>query len=284
MLCIVPLCNWLTDAAFAFPGINHDVFKFANMIAISKSSLALVLGTTAASTSFSDATNVPQRHLGGVTITTNINTYTSYEDYAVPMLAAVNKQRATEGLSPLCLNTKLHLAAQRHSDDMAAKDYMGHGGSDGTTMPQRITQAGYDWSAVAENVAAGQINVADVMAAWIESPEHLENIMGDYTMFGSAYAFNKNGEYQHYWTQDFGTSETEQCDESVPSDPTTSEHTSQFVDPARAPFTKTLVIGETPRSKIPVSETTTDTPMTITPISSTPGTNTPTVKDCEANF
>ncbi|KAE8968058.1 hypothetical protein PR002_g27872, partial [Phytophthora rubi] len=133
------------------------------------------------------------------------------------MLAAVNKQRATGGLKPLCLNKKLHAAAQRHSNDMAAKDFMAHDGSDGSSMSERITQAAYDWSAVAENVAAGQIDVADVMVAWINSPEHLENIMGDYTMFGSAYAFNKDGTYQHYWTQDFGSGDAEQCDGAAPT-------------------------------------------------------------------
>ncbi|KAI9908304.1 hypothetical protein PsorP6_003130 [Peronosclerospora sorghi] len=74
----------------------------------------------------------------------------------------------------------------------------------------------YEWSAVAENVDAGQINVADVMVSWIHSPGYLTNIMGYYTMFGSAYAFNKHGEYQHYWTQEFGSSDTDQCDSSEP--------------------------------------------------------------------
>ncbi|KAI9907649.1 hypothetical protein PsorP6_003175 [Peronosclerospora sorghi] len=186
------------------------------MIVIAKSSLALLLVTATVSNGFSQAANLRERDLRGVTITTNINTYTSYDDYAVLMLAAVNKQRATQGLAPLCLNRKLHAAAQRHSNDMAAKDFMGHGGSDGSTMSERISEAGYEWSSVAENVAAGQINVADVMESWIHSPGHLANIMGDYTMFGSAYAFNKHGEYQHYWTQEFGSSETEQCDSSEP--------------------------------------------------------------------
>ncbi|ETP22290.1 hypothetical protein F441_04366, partial [Phytophthora nicotianae CJ01A1] len=123
------------------------------MMNIAQSSLALLLIVAAASNT--DASYL--RKLGGTTIATNVKTYAAYSDYAPAMLAAVNKQRATKGLSPLCLNKKLHSAAQRHSDDMAAKDYMAHDGSDGSTMSERITQAGYDWSAVAENVAAGQV-------------------------------------------------------------------------------------------------------------------------------
>ncbi|CEG40143.1 CAP domain [Plasmopara halstedii] len=172
--------------------------------------------------------------ISGTTIVTKVMTYTNYEEYSYSMLAAVNKQRATEGLSPLCLNNKLHMSAQSHSDDMAAHDYMGHVGSDGSTMSDRITQTTYEWEAVAENVAAGQVDVDEVMIAWINSPEHLVNIMGNYTMFASAYSFNKDGVYGDYWTQNFGLSETESCDEietpAVPQITPTVEQVTPMVE------------------------------------------------------
>ncbi|KAF4031215.1 Cysteine-rich secretory protein family [Phytophthora infestans] len=87
------------------------------MINIAQSSLALLLIVAAASSTGASYL----RKLGGTTIATNVKTYAAYDDYAPAMLAAVNKQRATKGLSPLCLNNKLHTAAQRHSDDMAIK-------------------------------------------------------------------------------------------------------------------------------------------------------------------
>uniref|UniRef100_A0AAV1TNJ3 SCP domain-containing protein n=1 Tax=Peronospora matthiolae TaxID=2874970 RepID=A0AAV1TNJ3_9STRA len=132
------------------------------------------------------------------------------------MLAAVNAQRATQGLAPLCLNEKLHTSAQRHSDDMAAKNFLDHTSSNGMRMVERVTAAKFDWDTVGENIAAGQINVQDVMASWINSSHHLENIMGDYTMFGSAYAFNLHSKEQHRWTQDFGSGEAEACDDFIP--------------------------------------------------------------------
>ncbi|RLN47911.1 hypothetical protein BBJ29_009996, partial [Phytophthora kernoviae] len=192
-------------------------------MAIAKSSLALLFVVAAASSGFSDAANL--RKLGETT--SNSAAYTQADQYVSAMLAAVNKQRATKGLSALCMNSKLHSAAQRHSDDMATKDYMAHDGSDGSTMSQRITQAGYDWDAVAENVAAGQVDVDAVMVAWINSPEHLENIMGDYTMFGTAYSYNANGEYKHYWTQDFGSGDAEACDGAATSGSTTQQDAAQ---------------------------------------------------------
>ncbi|KAL3665510.1 hypothetical protein V7S43_009545 [Phytophthora oleae] len=245
------------------------------MMAIAQSSLALLLIVAAASNT--EASYL--RKLGGTTIATNVNTYTAYDDYASAMLAAVNKQRATKGLSALCLNKKLHTAAQRHSDDMATKDYMAHDGSDGSTMSERITQAGYDWNAVAENVAAGQVDVDAVMVAWINSPEHLENIMGDYTMFGSAYAFNKEGTYQHYWTQDFGSGDAEQCDGATSSGSTTVQDATQNVDQVQGE-------AET-EAPTPAPTTVTDAPATEAPVTPAPTTSapeTPAQADCQSNF
>ncbi|KAH7463897.1 hypothetical protein PRIC2_005993 [Phytophthora ramorum] len=262
------------------------------MMAIAQSSLALLLVVAAASNGFVDAANLRQRNLGGTTIATNVETYTAYNDYASSMLAAVNKQRATQGLSALCLNKKLHTAAQRHSDDMAAKDYMAHDGSDGSTMSERITQAGYDWSAVAENVAAGQVDVDAVMVAWINSPEHLENIMGDYTMFGSAYAFNKEGTYQHYWTQDFGSGDAEECEGATSSGSTTVQDATQNVDQVQGEADTTQTATEAPATPSPTTVTeapvtdapATEAPVTPAPTTATPVTDSPKGKDCESNF
>ncbi|KAF4322024.1 hypothetical protein BBO99_00006697 [Phytophthora kernoviae] len=155
----------------------------------------------------------------------NLQTYTQNDDYYAKMLDAVNKERAKVGLSALCTNKKLQAAAKRHSDDMAAKDYMDHDGSDGSTMSERITDTGYDWNAVAENVAAGQEDVDSVMVSWMNSEGHRENILGmDYTMFGTSYAYNADSTYKHYWTQDFGAGDTEQCDDAST---TTSQSTDQ---------------------------------------------------------
>ncbi|ETI52457.1 hypothetical protein PPTG_08720 [Phytophthora nicotianae INRA-310] len=260
------------------------------MMNIAQSSLALLLIVAAASNT--DASYL--RKLGGTTIATNVKTYAAYGDYAPAMLAAVNKQRATKGLSPLCLNKKLHSAAQRHSDDMAAKDYMAHDGSDGSTMSERITQAGYDWSAVAENVAAGQVDVDAVMVAWINSPEHLENIMGDYTMFAPGYAFNKEGTYQHYWTQDFGTGETEQCDGATTSGSTTVQDATQNVDVVQgeaeteAPTPAPTTVTDAPATEAPVAPATeapiTETEAPVTPAPTTPTPETPVQADCQSNF
>lgn len=138
-------------------------------------------------------------------------TYTSTSQYVSNMLASVNAQRTSNGLSALCISTKLMVASMRHSTDMAANNFIGHTGSDGSTMAMRITATGYKWTRVAENVAAGQVNVTTVMNSWMNSAGHRANILGDYTMFSIAYAYNSSSTYKHYWTQDFAKGSTEKC-------------------------------------------------------------------------
>ncbi|GMF50889.1 unnamed protein product [Phytophthora fragariaefolia] len=163
-----------------------------------------------------------------------LQTYSQFDDYASLILDRVNLARDAQGLPALCINKKLQEAAQRHSNDQAANSYMDHTGTDGTSIEERITQVGFDWSAVAENVAAGQPDVDAVMEAWMASPGHRENILGDYTMFGTAYAYNADSTYQHYWTQDFGTGDGEKCEgDSVASH--AGEATDTFSEMA-APF------------------------------------------------
>lgn len=178
------------------------------MVSISKPSLAFLFVVGAASTGNSDADisdnlRQEQRNLAP--------SYATTSQYVATMLARVNEQRAAQGLRALCINSKLMAAAQRHTNDMATNNFMSHTGSDGSTMSTRVTVTGYQWTRLAENVAAGQANVDAVMTSWMNSAGHRANILGDYTMFGTAYAYNSGSKYKHYWTQDFGKSATEKC-------------------------------------------------------------------------
>ncbi|KUF88238.1 hypothetical protein AM588_10001748 [Phytophthora nicotianae] len=176
-------------------------------------------------------------------------------DYYSAMLTAVNAARAKQGVPALCMNKKLQAAAQRHSDDMAKNNYMAHDGADGSTMSQRITEAGYEWDGCAENVAAGQEEVDSVMQGWLDSPGHYENIMNrDYTMFGTAYSYNKDTTYGIYWTQDFASGETEACDGGNSSTPVTP------LPPKETP----IVIVDPPEAFTdPVAEQPEETPVVV---------------------
>jgi uncharacterized protein YkwD len=117
------------------------------------------------------------------------------------VLALVNSERGKVGCSPLTLNAKLSKAAQDHSADMASHQNMSHTGSDGSDPGQRITAAGYSWSAYGENVAFGYSTPEEVMAGWMSSPGHKRNILDcGFKEIGVGLA-----QPGSYWTQDFGT-------------------------------------------------------------------------------
>ncbi|GAB2445524.1 CAP domain-containing protein [Streptomyces incanus] len=113
----------------------------------------------------------------------------------------VNAERSKAGCSPVKVNATLTEAAQKHSEDMAASSNMSHTGSDGSSPADRITRAGYSWSTYGENVAYGYSTPEQVMAGWMTSPGHKQNILNC--------AFKEIGvglaQPGSYWTQDFGT-------------------------------------------------------------------------------
>ncbi len=105
---------------------------------------------------------------------------------------------------PVSWNSSLENAAQRHSNDMAIRDFFSHTGSDGSTPADRVSNAGYRWRAVAENIAAGYTTPDSAVQTWLNSPGHCANIMGpDYRHLGVAKALNLSGRYRIYWTQLF---------------------------------------------------------------------------------
>ena len=106
--------------------------------------------------------------------------------------------------SPLRWNDRLARAALAHSEDMAAKNYFSHVAPDGTDMTNRVAVQGYRFSALGENIAAGQRTAAEVVQGWLESPGHCANIMnGAFREIGVGRA--EGGSYKIYWTQNFGS-------------------------------------------------------------------------------
>jgi uncharacterized protein YkwD len=96
-------------------------------------------------------------------------------------------------------NDLLVRAAQDHSQDMSAKRYFSHIGTDGSDAGTRITTAGYKWINFAENIGMGYKDEEEVIDAWLHSPGHCKNIMNKaYSEIGIA---NVNG----YWTLDLAS-------------------------------------------------------------------------------
>ena len=107
---------------------------------------------------------------------------------------------------PLEWNSKLGSAALAHSRDMAERNYFAHAERDGSTVGDRAAREGYEWTAIGENIAAGQGSAEQVLSSWLTSPSHCVNIMKpDFTQMGAAYVVNQASDTMIYWTQVFGT-------------------------------------------------------------------------------
>lgn len=125
------------------------------------------------------------------------------------VVAITNAYRQQAGLKPLRLNAQLTASAQAHTEDMALNDFFSHSGSNRSTIFDRAEQVNYNYSLVAENIAAGYTTPTAVVKAWMDSPGHRANMMyPDLQEIGVGVYFLANDtgttNYQYYWTQDFG--------------------------------------------------------------------------------
>lgn len=116
------------------------------------------------------------------------------------ILCLVNKARAENCLPELAYDGSLDRAAYSHSIDQANMGVMTHVGSDGSRVDRRIERQGWKhrWSSSGENVAVGYNDALQVMRAWLESPGHRQNLLGDFTHFG--FGYDGRGKF---WTQNF---------------------------------------------------------------------------------
>lgn len=125
--------------------------------------------------------------------------------YETKIAELVNIERAAQGLPPLKLDDALTNAARYHATDMSQDDYFNHqthDRSEGVLTPicdwtERI--AGYYTSstALAENLATGDLSPESVMAGWMSNSEHRASILGNYREIGVGYS-------TQYWVQNLG--------------------------------------------------------------------------------
>lgn len=103
-----------------------------------------------------------------------------------PVWVQINDVRNAHGLPPLKENVYLDKSASLKAEDMVEKHYRTHVSPNGTQPWFWFHEADVNYFNAAENLAeCAQDTDADV-TAWVHSPEHLANILGPYTDFGSA--------------------------------------------------------------------------------------------------
>ena len=101
---------------------------------------------------------------------------------------------------PVKWNNKLAIAALTQARDMAMSDMLGHTGSDGSSVRDRVEKVGYSWQIVAENIAAGRQTSEAVVSLWLASPGHCANLMKPgIREIGAACFCNPKSKYGTYW-------------------------------------------------------------------------------------
>ena len=111
-----------------------------------------------------------------------------------------------EPAEPLTMEPLLRLAARLHSTNMATTPFFDHTDPEGRGPGQRVAEVGFRGSLIGENIARGQPTAVDVVAAWMSSVGHCQNIMNPrYHFLGVGLARSDAGE--PYWTQKFAGSD-----------------------------------------------------------------------------
>lgn len=93
------------------------------------------------------------------------------------LLESMNRERAERGLAPFRRDFRLDAAAGDRMNDMLELRYWAHESPEGTKPFSWVRLRGYQYSRAAENLAAG-FDTADLLvASWMESPGHRDNVI-----------------------------------------------------------------------------------------------------------
>lgn len=96
---------------------------------------------------------------------------------AATLIALTNTQRSAAGLAPLNYDGRLASSAFAKAQDMLAKGYWSHTSPDGRSAWHFVSQAGYSYVAVGENLAKGFSSDTAVISGWMASSGHRANIL-----------------------------------------------------------------------------------------------------------
>jgi len=123
------------------------------------------------------------------------------------VLCLINQQRTSRHLPRLTESHRLDRSAQSWTNQMVSSDTFAHIAGASSPM-SRVTNAGYNWMAVGENIATGFATPRQVVSAWMASPGHCQNILDpQYRNVGTGVNANPvagSANTSATWTQDFG--------------------------------------------------------------------------------
>lgn len=122
--------------------------------------------------------------------------------YEQKVVDLVNAERAKAGLKPLILDMQLARVARLKAEDMRDNNYFSHVSPTYGSFFTMLQKFGITYRTAGENIAAGYQTPEAVVAAWMGSPGHRNNILNpNFTSIGVGYTMG--GSYRNYWVQLF---------------------------------------------------------------------------------
>jgi uncharacterized protein YkwD len=122
----------------------------------------------------------------------------TYNSSELEAMNIINKYRESVGLLPLQQINHVSFKSEEHDDYMINNNVVNHNNfverSENIISVLRAKRVG-------ENVAYNYNTPQSAVTAWLNSPSHKENIVGDYTHFGIAIKTNAQG--KKYYTNIF---------------------------------------------------------------------------------
>ncbi|NMC36472.1 hypothetical protein GYA49_05510 [Candidatus Beckwithbacteria bacterium] len=159
------------------------------------------------------------------------------------IVSMTNQKRAEAGLPALEFNETLATSARYKAAHMFANNYWAHTAPDGTSPWSFFKQAGYTYLYAGENLARDFNDSGAVVAAWMESQTHKDNIMsGRYTQIGVAVVNGLlNGQETTLVVQHFGAPSTAVA--AIPEQAAAESVQGVQIEPQVKPITEEPVVA-----------------------------------------
>lgn len=122
----------------------------------------------------------------------------NYNTAELEAMRLINEYRVSIGLNELKEINHISYKSEEHDHYMIAKNVVNH--DDFVSRSENIKKV-LGAKTVSENIAYNYNSPKAVLDAWLRSPNHKENIEGDYTNFGISIRVNAEGE--KYYTNIF---------------------------------------------------------------------------------
>ncbi|OCB70228.1 CAP domain-containing protein [Flavobacterium crassostreae] len=152
----------------------------------------LLLTTTSCSSDGSDAAPVPELPA----TSENIENYT-YKDNETETLKLINEYRVDKGLSSLQVSNYISLKCSQHNQYMIANKKLSHDNFESRSAD--ITKT-LNAISVGENLAFNYTTPQAALTGWVNSPPHLEILVGNYSHFGIAISVDSSTGKNYYTT------------------------------------------------------------------------------------